>query len=326
MNNQNLSKVGLVGMAMGIAETIPGVSGGTIAFIFKIYQELLDTIKSINADSISKLLKGNISGFFKAVNGIFLLYLLIGMGIGIGVGVFGISFLLEEFPLQLWSFFFGLVVASAAYLTKDVEWDWKKAVLFLIGALIAFMITRISPASGSDNLLFVGLCGMIAISALMLPGISGSFILLLLGMYSTVIGSLKEFLSNPGINQELKIISVFALGCLIGMTLFSRVLSFTFKKYFHSTMALMIGVLIGSLNKLWPWRIPNQIMNKETSVVSTWANQNTQELSESYKVLSEITMLPSTYDIHGDSNLLPCVICLTIGVLSIFFLATKSNK
>jgi len=107
MNNQNLSKVGLVGMAMGIAETIPGVSGGTIAFIFKIYQELLDTIKSINADSISMLLKGNISGFFKAVNGIFLLYLLIGMGIGIGVGVFGISFLLEEFPLQLWSFFFG---------------------------------------------------------------------------------------------------------------------------------------------------------------------------------------------------------------------------
>ena len=325
MKKEKYSKVSLVGVAMGIAETIPGVSGGTIAFIFKIYQELLETIKSINPSNVGKLLKGDIKGFFTSINGPFIVALLVGMVGGIVVGVFGISFLLETYPLILWAFFFGLVLASAAYLSREVKWDALRIMLFLVGSVLAFAITNISPVNGSDNPFFIIVCGVIAISALMLPGISGSFMLLLLGMYSTIIGSLKDFISGPGIDQNLMTILLFGIGCLIGLFSFSRVLSYTFKNYFNSTMAAMIGILIGSLNKLWPWRIPNEIMDKTTGVISTWSS-SLQIDEENTKIISETSMLPSQYSSVGDPMVLGCVLAFLLGVGLILILSFKGKK
>ncbi len=320
MNINKGIKVSLIGLAMGIAETIPGVSGGTIAFIFRIYNELLNTIKSISPNNITLLFKGRFGDFFRAVNGKFFLILIAGMVIGIALGVFGISYLLETYPLLLWSFFFGLVLASAIILSKDVSWDGARVIIFILGTIISFGITLISPSSGNNNLFFIALCGMIAISALMLPGLSGSFILLLLGMYSTVIKAVKNILSGINIIEDLYIVLAFALGCLIGLFTFSRVLSFTFKKYFHSTMALMIGVLLGSLNKLWPWRIPSVVLNKNTGEFTSWREVKNLPLDD-LKIISEQIMMPSLYSDYSDPMIWYCLFSVLFAIVLIFFLS-----
>ena len=324
-NLRDKVKVSAVGLAMGIAETIPGVSGGTLAFIFKIYQELIMTIKSFNSSTIGLLIKGRFAEFYKSVNGLFLSFLLGGMGIGIVIGVFGISFLLENYPLPLWSFFFGLVLASAVFLSRDIKWDTASIVFFILGALISFFITLITPTQGSTNLFIIMLSGIIAISALMLPGISGSFILLLLGMYSTVIGAVKEFLSSPGIGQNIYIIITFGVGCLIGLFTFSRVLSFTFKRYFHSTMAVMIGILIGSLNKLWPWRIPIQVMDKSTGEFKLW-NEASEISPDNIQILTEDNLLPSAFSQYGDSQLILCIVSFILGIILISVISLKKTS
>ena len=318
-------KVSSVGLAMGIAETIPGVSGGTIAFIFKIYQELLDTIKSFSPAELNLLLKGRFKEFFKAVNGTFLLFLLMGMALGIVIGVFGVSYLLENHPLLLWSFFFGLVLASAVHLSRDIHWDAGRIGLFILGAAVSYAITLISPTQGSENLIAILLSGIIAISALMLPGLSGAFILLLLGMYGTVIGAVKNFLSEPGIGQNLYIIASFGIGCLIGLFTFSRILSYTFKRFFNSTMAVMIGILIGSLNKLWPWRIPDQVMNKENNQIMNWSEAQSLP-EESLKIISENNFLPTQFGEYGDPHLFLCIVSFLIAITLIFLLSPKGEK
>ncbi len=325
MSSSNTSKkVSAVGLAMGIAETIPGVSGGTIAFIFRIYQELLSTIKAINPTTIGLLLRGHFSDFFKAVNGKFLISLLVGMASGIVIGVFGISYLLDNYPLLLWSFFFGLVLASAIYLSKDVNWNTARIALLVLGGIVAYAITLISPTNGSDNLVIIMLSGILAISALMLPGLSGSFILLLLGMYSTVIGAVKGFLSNPGLGHNLYVLVAFGIGCLLGLFSFARVLSYTFKRHFHSTMALMIGILIGSLNKIWPWRIPDQIMDKSNGIVYAWSE--THEIAkENLKIITEQNLLPSGFSSFSSPQIFQCVLSFLVGMMLIFMLSSNGK-
>lgn len=245
----------LKGMAMGIAEVIPGVSGGTIAFITGIYEELIDTIKSVLGPDIFKGFKdGGIAGAWKSANGEFVVTLLLGMGIGIVGGVFTVVHLLETHPQLLWSFFFGLILASAIYMARQVQgWRIGEIIALVFGTALAYYITVASPSQGSESLIFVFVSGAIAISALILPGISGSFILLLLGMYTFILPTVKEALKTFDMSA-LIVVGTFGLGCLFGLATFSRVLSWTFKHYRNITIALLTGFLIGSLNKLWPWR------------------------------------------------------------------------
>ncbi len=275
---------------MGMAEVIPGVSGGTIAFITGIYERLLNCIKSIGPSLLSAFKNDGIKGAWQHIDGNFIVTLLIGMVGGIVVGVFGISHLMIEVPEILWSFFFGLIIASAIYVGRQVNgWGGKEIIALILGIVIAYGITLISPAEGNEALWFVFLSGAIAISALILPGISGSFILLLMGMYMIIIPAVKESLK---LNTDSMLIAfVFGLGCLAGLMTFSRVLSWTFKNYRNTTLALLCGFMLGSLNKIWPWRQVTLTMNKETGELSDKFDRK----SDVYKILQEANVSPFEY-------------------------------
>lgn len=237
----------LKGMAMGAADVVPGVSGGTIAFIVGIYDELINSIKSINGHSLKLLFTGKLLAFWKAINGNFLLSILLGIGISVFSLAKLITWLLDTHPIMVWAFFFGLVLASTWFVSKDIkEWNVKTVVSFIVGAAIAYYITVATPAETPTNLLFIFLCGAIAICAMILPGISGSFILVLLGKYFYIMDAVKEL--------KLGILAVFAAGALIGITSFSRVLSFALARFRNCTLAVLTGFMLGSLNKVWPWK------------------------------------------------------------------------
>ncbi|MFT5306797.1 MAG: putative membrane protein, partial [Chitinophagales bacterium] len=188
----------LKGMAMGMAEVVPGVSGGTIAFITGIYEELLDTIKGLTPNKLLVLKNEGFKSFWSSINGNFLLYLLVGMATGLVLGVFTIAKLLVSFPILVWSFFFGLIVASVWYVGKQINrWRIQEVLLFLLSAALSYYITIAAPSEGPQELWFVFISGFIAICALMLPGVSGSFLLLLLGMYQYIVtDNVKALLSD----------------------------------------------------------------------------------------------------------------------------------
>lgn len=237
----------LKGMGMGAADVVPGVSGGTIAFIVGIYEELIDSIKSINAASLKMLLTGKIAAFWKAINGSFLLSIVAGIGISIFSLAKIITYLLVHHPILVWAFFFGLVLASTWFVSKDIrQWNWKTVVSFLLGAVLAYYITVATPAETPTNLLFIFLCGAIAICAMILPGISGSFILVLLGKYFYIMEAVKTF--------NIPVMLVFMAGAAIGITTFSRILSYALRKCHDITIAVLGGFMLGSLNKVWPWK------------------------------------------------------------------------
>jgi putative membrane protein len=300
----------LKGMAMGIAEVIPGVSGGTIAFITGIYERLINTIKTILGPEIFKSLRNDgLLGAWKKADGLFLTMLLGGMVLGIGVGVFGVTHLLENYPELLWAFFFGLIIASALYIGRQVtKWGAIEIAILIVGVAVAYFITVASPAQGSESLVMVFIAGAIAISALILPGISGSFILLLMGMYTLIIPTVKDALKtfNP---DSLVILVVFALGCLLGLATFSRVLSWTFKNYHNQTLALLTGFMIGSLNKIWPWR----------NVLEYRTNSKGEEVP-----FIEKSVLPSAYD--GDPYVLGVIVLMVVGFAAVFALERFGNK
>ncbi len=256
------------GMAMGIAEVIPGVSGGTIAFITGIYEQLLNSIKAFGPGLFTTFRESGIKGVAQAINAPFLMSLAVGMVFGIVIGVFGVSYLLENYPTLVWAFFFGLIIASAIYVGKQIDrWGIGEIVLLLIGTFVAFGITVLAPANGSTALPFVYLSGLIAISALILPGISGSFILLLMGMYSFIITDTLRPALRTLAPDKLLIMFVFALGCLTGLMTLSRVLSWTFKKYRNLTLAILTGFMLGSLNKIWPWRVPTEWLRDQAGAI-----------------------------------------------------------
>lgn len=316
----------LKGMAMGIAEVIPGVSGGTIAFITGIYEELLLSIKAIDVEFFKLFFTGKWKSCFDKLNGSFLFFLILGMLGGVLVGIFFITFLLEEYPEILWGFFFGLIAASVIYIGRQVEqFSGFNILLFIVAAIVTYGITTITPASGSESLFIVFLSGMIAICALILPGISGSFILLLLGMYSVVIPNLKELLSNPNM-ASLSIVVVFALGCLVGITSFSRVLTYSFKNYRDQTFALMTGIMLGSLNKIWPWRNPLTVMKKDTGNVIDVSSFDSmiQMPKELYKILKEENVLPYNYTSEPFTLLTICAVVLGFLFVMSFLFIKKS--
>lgn len=313
----------LKGAAMGIAEAVPGVSGGTIAFITGIYQELLRTIKSFTPQNISLLLSDRAS-FWKEINGTFLLQLLIGMVGGLVGGILIIGNLLENHQILLWAFFFGLVLASAFFLARDIKWGIKQILPMLIGAVMTYMITTLPMISGSDNLLYMFLGGCLAISALMLPGLSGSFILLLLGLYHVVVTGLKDLISEFDTSQLLPLI-VFSLGALVGLFTFARLLSFLFKRYERTTMATMIGILIGSLNKLWPWKKITAAVDKESGDALS-LNTLSELDPDTYKIVQEANLLPQDFALIEDPKLIIVGISCLLGVLLIAILSKNGMK
>lgn len=237
----------LKGMGMGAADVVPGVSGGTIAFIVGIYDELIETIKSINAESIRLFFTGKWARFWEKINGNFLFSLLLGIGISVFSLAKIITWLLAEHPILVWSFFFGLVAASTWFVGKDIkEWNWKTITGFIAGAVVAYYITVATPAETSTHPLFIFLCGAIAICAMILPGISGSFILVLLGKYFYIMEAVKTF--------NITTLAIFGVGAVIGITSFSRLLSFALKHFRNITLAVLTGFMLGSLNKVWPWK------------------------------------------------------------------------
>ena len=247
----------LKGMAMGIAEVIPGVSGGTIAFISGIYEELIDTIKSVLGPDLFKGFKeGGIAGAWKAANGEFVLTLLAGMAIGVIGGVFTVVHLLETHPQLLWAFFFGLILASAIYMARQVQgWRVGEIVALIFGTALAYYITIASPSQGSESLVMVFFAGAIAISALILPGISGSFILLLMGMYLHVTSAIKGLPKGELGSENLLTIAFFCAGAGLGLLGFSKLLRRLLDRHGSATMALLGGFMIGSLRKIWPFKV-----------------------------------------------------------------------
>ena len=257
----------LKGMGMGAADVVPGVSGGTIAFIVGIYEELIDSIKSINGESLKLLLTGKIAAFWKAINANFLLFLVTGIGISVFSLAKVITWLLTEHPILVWAFFFGLVLASTWFVSKDIKkWDWKTILSYVIGIIIAFYITIATPAETPTNLPFIFLCGVIAICAMILPGISGSFILVLLGKYFYIMDAVKTF--------NIPVMLVFICGAAIGITSFSRVLSFALRKFHDVTIAVLAGFMLGSLNKVWPWKETVETYTDSHGVVKPLVESN----------------------------------------------------
>lgn len=237
----------LKGIGMGAADVVPGVSGGTIAFIVGIYEELIDSIKSINLTSLKMLCSLKFSRFWKAVNGNFLLAILSGIGLSVFSLAKLITYLLVQEPVLVWSFFFGLVLASIWFVSREVaQWNAKTVIAFAAGAVAAYAITITTPAETSNDLWFIFLCGAIAICAMILPGISGSFILVLLGKYFFIMDAVKSL--------RISVLSVFAGGSVIGISLFSRALSYALHRFHDITIAILSGFMLGSLNKVWPWK------------------------------------------------------------------------
>lgn len=289
---------------MGIAEIIPGVSGGTIAFITGIYEKLLNSIKAFKPSLFKTLKNEGISGVWTAINGNFLVALMAGMVVSIVAFVNVITYLMTNHKEALWAFFFGLIVASAIYIGKQVKkWDAPAIGLLVFGLAVAYYITVASPAQGSEALWFVFLSGTIAISAMILPGISGSFILLLMGMYTFIIPTVKEALKTFS-SDSLTILVVFGLGCLVGLLTFANVLSWTFKNYRNQTLALLTGFMIGSLNKVWPWR----------NVLETRVNSKGEEVP-----FLEQSVLPSSYTM-GEPNILWAIVFMVVGFAVVFAL------
>jgi putative membrane protein len=282
-------------MAMGAADIVPGVSGGTVAFITGIYEELLRSIAGLAPSKLRILREKGVRVFWEDINGAFLLTLFSGILFSIFSLAKLISHLLQVWPHLVWSLFFGLIIASIYSVGKGVRcWNLSTVASCMLGALSAFAITLAAPTSVEMTPLAVFLAGTIAISAMILPGISGSFILVLLGMYQNILEAVKSL--------NILTLATFAGGCVCGLVVMSRVLSWAFKKYHDLTLAILMGFMIGAMNKVWPW--------KQTI---SWRTSSHGELQP----LEQISILPETYEkITGlPSDLLASIILMLAGLL-----------
>ncbi|CAL2082060.1 DUF368 domain-containing protein [Tenacibaculum sp. 190524A05c] len=282
--------ISLKGIAMGAADVVPGVSGGTIAFISGIYEELLSSISNINLSLLKTLKNEGFKEAWKQLNGNFLLSLFLGILVSFLSLAKVISWLLETHPILLWSFFFGLVLASIIYVAKQIEkWNVVSVLLLIATTIIAYVITTLPPLVSEDSSMpFIFLAGAIAICAMILPGISGSFILVLLGAYKPVLNALT--------NKDIPIIVVFMLGAITGLLSFSRVLKWLFANFKNFTLAALTGFIIGSLNKIWPWK----------KVLTYRTNSHGEKVP-----FNEESILPSSFD--GDPQLMYAILLAAIG-------------
>lgn len=283
----------LKGIGMGAADVVPGVSGGTIALIVGIYEELVNSIKSVNLHALKLLFTFKFADFWRQINGSFLLSVVSGILISIYSLAKLVTFLLENHPVMIWAFFFGLVLSSIYYVVKNVsEWNVMNVFMFLVGTAVAYYITIVTPTSTTNDLWFIFLSGAIAICAMILPGISGSFILLLLGKYEYMMSAVK--------NLDIFLLVVFAAGALVGIVLFSRLLSYLLANFYNITISLLSGFMLGSLNKVWPWKFP-------------------VSYAPDGSVLTERNILPDAYMWEG-------IVLILVGVAVVVILETVSSR
>jgi putative membrane protein len=296
----------LKGVAMGSADVVPGVSGGTIAFISGIYERLLNAIRSANSTALKLLLTGRIKELWQHIDGTFLVVLLS----GIGTSVLGLSklilYLLANHPEMLWSFFFGLIIASALLVAKSVkQWNAAAIIALVTGVIIAYWVTIAVPVETPTDLWFIFLSGAIAICAMILPGISGSFILLLMSKYEYIIRSLTEL--------NFKVIITFALGCVTGLLSFSHVLHWLLKRYHDLAIALLMGFMVGSLNKVWPWK----------QVIEYYTDRHGK-----LKPIVETNILPTQYlELTGKEPMLTvCILLCIVGFVVVYLIEKAASQ
>jgi putative membrane protein len=241
----------LRGICMGSADVIPGVSGGTVALITGIYEDLIQAIRSIDSAMLKKLLTGDFKAALAHIHLRFLISLFIGICIAIVSLARLMNYLLHHHPVYTWSLFFGLIAASIIVVGRHVKhWRGATGICIIAGIAVAVIIVNLIPVATPEKSWFIFLCGIIAICAMILPGISGAFILLILGKYEFITATLK----NPFLPQNLLTIAVFATGCLVGLLGFSRVLNYFLQRYRNLTMAFLTGLMAGSILKIWPWK------------------------------------------------------------------------
>ena len=281
---------------MGIANVIPGVSGGTIALITGIYEDLINSLKSFDTKSLKLITSIDILGFIQHTN----LYFLIAVFGGSIVSVFSIAslfkYLFIHYPILIWAFFFGLIIASIYFVGKRItHWNTATIISLIIGTLIAISLSFMTPASENDNLFFVFICGIIGISGMMLPGLSGSFILILMGNY--------ELLMVTAVTElNILLLSVFLLGSAFGLMSFSHILSWVFKHYKNQTLALLTGFILGSLSIIWPWKEVAEsiiIKGKEKIIAYNWYFPNELNTETILAILLIIMGILSVYALEN---------------------------
>ena len=286
---------------MGAADVVPGVSGGTIAFITGIYQELINTISGVNLSLFSTWKEHGFKAMWKQLNGSFVVALLSGILISVFTLMRLTNYLLEEHPVLIWSFFFGLILASVWFVAKQIpKWDLKIVLALIAGAIFAYIIVSLPPSQAVTSSWYLFMSGALAICAMILPGISGAFILVLLGAYKTVTEAAEEF--------DLKTLGIVALGAIVGLLSFSHVLKWLFKNYSNVTLAVLTGFIAGSLNKIWPWK----------KVLET------AEYGDKSVVIREVSVLPWNFD--GTPHLFSAVILMLTGFLLILILERVANQ
>ena len=241
-------RVFFCGILMGIADAIPGISGGTIALLLGIYEELIGSISNFNINLFKNLKKKGIKYCWNKINGNFLLSLISGVLLSLVSFVKIFSILIQKYPLFIWSFFLGLILATLFVIKRNIKkWNIVNFILIFICSFLTILLSIIKPSIGENiNLFYILICGIIASSAMILPGISGSLILVILGVYTLIINALNNF--------EYNIILVFLIGCLIGIINFSKIIKWLFQNYRDYTFSIMLGLVIGSIYTVWPWR------------------------------------------------------------------------
>ncbi|WP_372918031.1 DUF368 domain-containing protein [Salegentibacter sp.] len=293
--------ISLKGMAMGAADVVPGVSGGTIAFISGIYEELISTISGVKPSLIKTWRVDGFKAMWKELNGPFIIALFTGILISLFTVMRLANYLLENHPILIWSFFFGLVVASVWYVGSQIpKWNFKVLLSMLIGAAIAFYIVSLPPMGANTGSIFIFLAGAIAICAMILPGISGAFILVLLGAYKTITEAVHDF--------DFKTLGIFAVGAVVGLLSFSKLLKWLFVHYTSITLAVLTGFIAGSLNKIWPWKI---VLEREF-------------YGDKEVILKDASVLPWNFD--GDPKILAASLLMLAGFLLIFLLERFASK
>lgn len=238
---------GLKGFGMGAANVIPGVSGGTIALLTGIFTEIIDSLNALmDPSSWKMLLKGQFREFWRYIHGTFLVSLLVGVLISIFSLAKLMVYVMHFYPVQTWAFFFGLIIASSVYMIYDIKgWKFVDVLFFAVGIALGVVICTLSPTTTPDDLWFIFICGAIAVCTMILPGISGSFILVILGKYDYIMQSVNQL--------NLPVLLVFGIGCVIGILGFSKFLHWLLKRYERATMLTLVGFVIGALVKVWPW-------------------------------------------------------------------------
>ncbi len=295
------------GIAVGVANIIPGVSGGTIALITGIFERLIDAIKSFDLVAAKLFFTGKWKAFAEKTDFYFLLTLFAGIALAIISLARVFDYLFRDYPVYIWAYFFGLVLASVYFVAKTIDrWNFVVVLLFVLGTAFAVFVSMINPASENSNFWYLFLCGIVAICSMILPGLSGSFVLILMGNYQLV--------AIQAINgRQFSILIPVALGAIIGLIAFSHILSWVFKRYKDQTIAVLTGFILGSLNVLWPWKIAEYLKDASGGLI----------LKHGKKVVARYaSVLPG----HYDKVFWFAVAIMVLGIISITVIELLAGK